>query len=109
MTGWFEPYTAQGVFNPNTTPTLTSVTNGDNNPINIFDLVLGDSFPNVGKFQIRLKDTIDNGITFINGSNLRDVFEFEITINTPGGQKDVLYVGGIPSGDGAFKKCSSVF
>ena len=109
LTGWFEPYTAQGVFNPNTTPTLTSVTNGDNNPINIFDLVLGDSFPNVGKFQIRLKDTIDNGITFINGSNLRDVFEFEITINTPGGQEDVLYVGGIPSGDGALKNVAPSF
>jgi hypothetical protein len=109
LTGWFEPYTAQGVFNPNTTPTLTSVTNGDNDTINIFDLVLGDTFPNVGKFQIRLKDTIDNGITFINGSNLRDVFEFEITINTPGGQEDVLYVGGIPSGDGALKNVAPSF
>jgi len=109
LTPFFEPYSAQGVFNPNTTPTLTSVTNGDNVQVNIFDLIVGDTFPNVGKYQIKLKDTSNNGTTFTNGSNLRDVFEFEITINTPGGQEDVLYVGGIPSGDGALKNVTPSF
>jgi hypothetical protein len=103
ITSWFEPYNAQGVFINNTTAALTSVTNGYGQTITNFDLVVGDTAPNIGKYQIRLSNPANNGFTFTELSNERDVFYFAIQSTTSGGIIDTNYIGGIPGGDGALK------
>ena len=104
ITGLFAPYNAQGVFINNTTAILTSVIDNSSPPQNMtdrFELVVLDAAPNVGKYQLRLASGID-GFVFTEGSNLTDVFTFEIQ-STTGAEVTTNTIQGIIGGDGALK------
>ena len=104
ITGLFAPYNAQGVFINNTTAILTSVIDNSGPPQNMtdrFELVVLDAAPNVGKYQLRLASGID-GFVFTEGSNLTDVFTFEIQ-STTGAEVTTNTIQGIIGSDGALK------
>jgi len=102
ITSFFDPYSASGVFISNSTVELIKVTNGFNeNVTDFFDIVIGTVTPNVGKYKLILKNTVNNGFTFTEGSDIRDVFYFEIQSTTIDGEITTNFIGGIAGLDGA--------
>ena len=102
ITSFFDPYSASGVFISNTTVELISVINGiDEDVTDKFDIVVGTTTPNVGKYKLILANSANNGFAFTEGSDTRDVFYFEIQSTTIEGEITTNYIGGIDELDGA--------
>ena len=102
VTGWFNPIDNQGLpFTTRTRGQLISVTNGLNAPSEAFELEEGAvGTANEGKFRINY---IGEGVVFVQGSNLVEVYSFLIECTTDNGNGIVseIPLNGVPGGFGA--------
>ena len=103
ITSFFRPLNAQGVFINNTTASLVSVFDNSNPPQNVTDrfrLIVSTDAATLGEYQLALAPEVD-GFVFTEGSNITDVFSFEIESTTSGGDVTTNIIQGVPEGDGA--------
>ena len=102
VTGWFTPIDNQGLpFTTRTRGQLISVTNGLNAPSEAFELEEGGvGTANEGKFRINY---IGEGVVFVQGSNITEVYSFLIECTTDNGDGIVseIPLQGVPGGFGA--------
>ena len=102
VTGWFTPVDNQGLpFTTRTRGILVSATNGLNATSESFELeegAVGGS--NEGKFRINY---IGEGIVYVQGSDVKDVYSFVIECTTDDGEgvSSTIPLQGIPGGFGA--------
>ena len=84
------------------TPSLTRITNGDNQDNTDFDIVKGAvGTVNEGKFQIIY--TKSTSPIYEEDSPTRDVYSFEITLTPPTGEPFVIQLNGVEGGFGALE------
>jgi len=102
VTGWFTPIDNQGLpFTTRTRGQLISVTNGLNATSEAFELEEGAvGTANEGKFRINY---IGEGVVFVQGSNITEVYSFLIECTTDDGTGIVseIPLNGVPGGFGA--------
>ena len=99
---WFDPINNIGESVAGTVASITSQTDGNNQPVSYFELVAGDPLiPNeAGKYKIKL---IIEGLVFTANSNTDDVFSFIINIETPSGFISNIPLQGVSNGFGALQ------
>lgn len=84
------------------TPSLTSITNGYNQTNTDFDIVKGAvGTINEGKFQIIYTKTTSP--IYEANSPTRDVYSFEVTLETPTGESFAIQLNGVEGGFGALE------
>ena len=84
------------------TPSLTRITNGDDQDNTDFDIIKGAvGTVNEGKFQIRY--TNENSPIYEEASPIRDVYSFEVTLTPTTGDPFVVPLNGVEGGFGALE------